>query len=63
MNDKAGKVRLLIDRDLLKDERLGCHPCINTSTLAFSTHDLIEKVIPAMGHEPTYVELPWSVDE
>lgn len=63
MNDKAGKVRLLIDRDLLKDERFGCHPCINTSTLAFSTHDLIEKVIPAMGHEPTYVELPWSVNE
>ena len=63
MNDKAGKVRLLIDRDLLKDERFGCHPCINTSTLAFSTRDLIEKVIPAMGHEPTYVELPWSVDE
>ena len=63
MNDKAGKVRLLIDRDLLKDECFGCHPCINTSTLAFSTHDLIEKVIHAMGHEPTYVGLPWSVDE
>ena len=63
MNDKAGKVRLLIDRDLLKDERFGCHPCINTSTLAFSTRDLIEKIIPAMGHEPTYVELPWSVNE
>ena len=63
MNDKAGKVRLLIDRDLLKDERFGCHPCINTSTLSFSTRDLIEKIIPAMGHEPTYVELPWSVNE
>ena len=63
MNDKAGKVRLLIDRDLLKDERFGCHPCINTSTLSFSTRDLIEKIIPAMGHEPTYVELPWSVEE
>ena len=63
MNDKAGKVRLLIDRDLLKGERFGCHPCINTSTLSFSTRDLIEKIIPAMGHEPTYVELPWSVNE
>ena len=63
MNDRDARVRLLIDRDLLKDERFGCHPCINTSTLAFSTRDLIEKIIPAMGHEPTYVELPWSVDE
>ena len=63
MNDHDHRVRLLIDRDLLKDERFGCHPCINTSTLSFSTHDLIEKVIPAMGHEPTYVGLPWSVNE
>ena len=63
MNDRDARVRLLIDRDLLKDERFGCHPCINTSTLSFSTRDLIEKIIPAMGHEPTYVELPWSVNE
>lgn len=52
MNDKEKKVRLLIDKDVLKDEYFACHPCINTSSLRFKTSDLVEKVIPAMEHEP-----------
>ena len=55
MNDKEKKVRLLIDKDILQDEYFACHPCINTSSLRFKTSDLMEKVIPAMGHEPTMV--------
>ena len=57
MNDKEKKVRLLIDEDVLQDEYFACHPCINTSSLRFRTSDLMEKVIPAMGHEPTLVRL------
>ena len=57
MNDKEKKVRLLIDEDVLRDEYFACHPCINTSSLRFKTSDLMEKVIPAMGHEPTIVKL------
>ena len=57
MNDKEKKVRLLIDKDVLQDEYFACHPCINTSSLRFKTSDLMEKVIPAMGHEPTMVYL------
>lgn len=57
MNDKEKKVRLLIDEDVLQDEYFACHPCINTSSLRFRTSDLMEKVIPAMGHEPTMVRL------
>ena len=60
MNDRENRVQLVIDRDILKDEYFGCHPCINTSTLRLSTADLISTVIPAMGHEPIYVELPWE---
>lgn len=63
MNDREGKVRLLVDRDLLKEEFFGCHPCINTSSLRFSTGELLEKLLPAMGHEPTFVELPWKIEE
>lgn len=63
MNDKNGAVRLLIDKDLLEKEYFGCHPCINSSTLRIKTEDVIKKLIPAMGHEPTYVELPWNPDE
>ncbi len=50
-------VRLIIDRDLLNDTKIGCHPCINTSSLAIKGEDLTEKIIPATNHIPTYVEL------
>ncbi|MFR5421905.1 MAG: YbaK/EbsC family protein [Oscillospiraceae bacterium] len=58
MNDHDGRVRLLIDRDLLKDAYLCCHPCINTSTLKLRMADAIDVLIPAMKHTPTYVDLP-----
>ena len=58
MNDKEMKVQLLIDEDVLKAEYIGMHPCINTSSLRIKTADVMEKVIPAMGHEPKIVTLP-----
>lgn len=61
MNDRAGEVRLLVDRDLLKDEYFGCHPCINTSSLRLSMRDLRDKLLPSLKHEPTYVNLPSDV--
>ena len=62
MNDHAHAVRLLIDRDVLAQERFGCHPCINTSSLCMDTRDVIEKFLPATGHAPTVVELPWTAE-
>ncbi len=59
MNDHENRVQLLMDKDILQGEYIGCHPCINTSSLRFRTADLLEKIIPAMHHEPTFVELPW----
>ena len=58
MNDHDQKVHLLIDEDVLKGEYIGCHPCINTSSLRIRTADLMDKIIPAMGHEPRIVSLP-----
>ena len=58
MNDHDGRVRLLIDRDLLQDAYLCCHPCINTSTLKLRMADAIDVLIPALAHTPTYVDLP-----
>ena len=58
MNDKENHVQLLVDTDVLQGEYFGCHPCINTSSLRFSVADLMEKVIPAMGHKPKMVTLP-----
>lgn len=57
MNDKDNKVRLLIDKDVTKGEYIGVHPCVNTSSLKLKTDELCEKIIPAMHHTPTYVEL------
>ena len=57
MNDKEKKVQLLIDEDVLKGEFVGMHPCINTSSLRLTTDDLVNRVIPAMGHEPRVVTL------
>ena len=60
MNDPDNKVRLLVDKDLLSEETFGCHPCQNTSSLRFRTAELFERILPAMHHEPTFVELPWN---
>ena len=57
MNDRENRVNLLIDEDVLKGEYIGMHPCINTSSLRLKTADLMEKIIPAMGHAPTIVAL------
>ena len=57
MNDKENHVQLLIDEDVLKGEYFGCHPCINTSSLRLKTADLMEKIIPAMGHTPRIVTI------
>lgn len=63
MNDREGKVRLLVDRELLEAENFGCHPCRNTTSLRFPTRALFDTILPAMGHEPLFVELPWAVEE
>lgn len=57
MYDKPQSVKLLIDRDLLKNEFIGCHPCVNTSSLKIKTSDLLEKFLPHTGHIPAFVAL------
>lgn len=57
MNDKEHRVRLLIDRELLQEEFVGCHPCVNTSSLKLRMKDVLEKFLPYVGHEYTVVEL------
>lgn len=57
MNDTEQQVQLLIDEDVLNSKFIGCHPCINTSSIRFRTTDLIEKILPAMKHEYVKVRL------
>lgn len=61
MNDHEKRVRLLIDKDVIDHhEYVGCHPCINTSSLKIKTSDLLEKFLPYVEHPYTLVELPWE---
>lgn len=57
MHDREHRVQLLIDREILQGEFFGCHPCVNTSSLRLRLKDLLEVFLPAVGHEPLYVEL------
>lgn len=57
MNDQENHVQLLIDEDILADTYLGCHPCVNTSSIKVKTSDILEKFLPAVHHEMTVVKL------
>lgn len=63
MNDKDNHVQLVIDEDVLKEEYLGCHPCINTSSLKLITKEVLDKFLPAVHHEALVVDLPWVTEE
>lgn len=58
MNDTENKVRLIIDKDLMQEPFVGCHPCRNTASLKISMQDLLEKFAPAVHHDYTIVVLP-----
>ena len=49
MNDKDRRVSLVIDEDVLNEEMFGCHPCENTSSVRFSTEDLLKIILPALN--------------
>ena len=51
INDTKHNVTLAIDEELLRNEFLCCHPCINTSTLKIRTEDILNIFVPHTGHE------------
>ena len=55
--DTGRKVRLIVDEDLRRCQRYACHPCVNTASTVLSLDDLLGKVVPATGHDYTWVEL------
>ena len=59
MNDAEYTVRLLVDKDILDDEYIGCHPCVNTTSIKIKTQDVFDKIISATNHTKIVVELPW----
>ncbi len=59
MNDKNNRVCLLMDKSVIACETLGCHPCVNTSSLKFKTRDILDIFLPAVNHKPVIVDLPY----
>lgn len=57
MNDKEHNINLLIDREVLEPEFIGCHPCENTSSIKVKTKDILEKYLKATGHIPTVLDI------
>ena len=57
MNDPENRVNLLVDEDVLKGEFLGCHPCVNSSSVKLYTKDVFERFLPAVHHDYRTVTL------
>lgn len=63
MNDTDNHVQLVIDRPVVESDTMGCHPCVNTSSLKLKTKDVMEKFLPAVHHKAIIVDLPDAVEE
>ena len=58
MNDSENQVQLLMDREVIEAETIGCHPCVSTSSLRIKTKDILNVFLPAVNHSPIIVDLP-----
>ncbi|HWT98245.1 MAG TPA: prolyl-tRNA synthetase associated domain-containing protein [Terriglobales bacterium] len=56
INDKGGKVKVVLDQDLLEKNPVNCHPLVNTKTTAISPQDLL-RFLEAEGHKPQVMRL------
>ena len=57
MNDHDNQVQLLGDEDVLKEEYLGCHPCVNTASLKVKTKEVFTTYLEAVHHHAITVVL------
>lgn len=57
INDSGNYVQLLADREVLAQDFMCCHPCVNTSTIKIKTEDILEKLLKKTGHDITVVNL------
>jgi Ala-tRNA(Pro) deacylase len=56
INDKAGRVTVVLDEAMMRHRRLNFHPLVNTRTAGLASVDLV-KFLRATGHEPLVVPL------
>lgn len=56
INDKTGRVKVVVDAALMGYETINCHPLENTATTSIGREDLL-KFMRACGHAPRVVEI------
>jgi Ala-tRNA(Pro) deacylase len=56
INDRDGRVTVVLDAGLMAHERVNFHPLVNTKTTGLASGDLI-KFLRAVGHEPVIAAL------
>ena len=61
--DTEKKVKLVIDSAVLKKDHFGCHPCKNTSSVKMKTSDMLDILLPALGHEPLIIDIPDQTED
>ena len=55
--DTENKVRIIFDKEVLKNEWYGCTDSTTTSYMKLKTADVLEKYIPFTKHEITVIEV------
>jgi len=56
LNDKSGKVKVIIDAPLLRYDRINCHPMTNTMTTTVLREDLL-RFLEHVGHTPLVIQI------
>jgi len=56
INDKAGRVSIVLDATMMAEPVLNYHPLVNTMTTALASADLV-KFLEATGHRPRIVAM------
>ena len=56
MNDKEHKTLLVVDKDILRDEMVCCHPLTSDASVAMHRYDLI-KFVRACGNEIKFLDI------
>ncbi len=56
VNDKANRVKMIVDEKLLDHEIINCHPLVNTATTSIARKDLLD-FFDAVNHKPYILPL------
>ena len=60
INDRAGRVTVVLDAELMAQETINAHPLVNTMTTSIGRDDLV-RFLEATGHKPRIVPVAGPV--